>query len=182
MTWQIDSSHTEIQFSARHMMIAKVRGFFEEFEGTVDFDEDNPENTTVYVEIDANSINTREEQRDNHLRSADFLDTANYPKLIFKSKRVVASSDIRGKLVGDLTIRGVTNEVVVDVEYLGQAISPWGSTSAGFTGSTKINRKDWGLTWNQALETGGVLVGEEIKIEIEIEIVKVSEAEATAAA
>jgi polyisoprenoid-binding protein YceI len=164
------------------MMISKVRGRFESFTGEINFDENNPENTTVYVEIDAASINTREEQRDGHLKSPDFLNAEQYPKLVFKSKRVEKSSDNTGKLIGDLTIRDVTREVVLDVEYAGMAKSPWGTVSAGFSATTTINREDWGLTWNQALETGGVLVGKEIKIEIELELVKQPEAEAEASA
>jgi polyisoprenoid-binding protein YceI len=162
------------------MMISKVRGRFENFSGTIDFNESNPAASTVNVEIDAASINTREEQRDGHLRSPDFLDVANHPKLIFQSKRVEQTSSDSGKLIGELTIRGVTKEVALDVEYAGQAKSPWGMTSAGFSGSTTINRKDWGLEWNQALETGGFLVGDKIKIDIELELVKQPEAEAAA--
>ncbi|GAB4272031.1 MAG: YceI family protein [Candidatus Promineifilaceae bacterium] len=177
MSWQIDSAHSQISFTVRHMMISRVRGRFESFTGEINFDENNPENTTVYVEIDAASINTREEQRDGHLKSPDFLNAEQYPKLIFKSRRVEKSSDNTGKLIGDLTIRDVTHEVVLDVKYAGMAQSPWGAMSAGFSATTAINREDWGLTWNQALETGGVLVGKEIKIEIELELIKQPEAE-----
>lgn len=182
MAWQIDSAHSEIQFSVRHMMISKVRGSFESFSGTVDFNEDNPTATSVYVTIDANSINTREDQRDDHLRSPDFLNAAEYPELIFESTRVEKTGENRGKLYGNLTIRDVTKPVVLDVEYAGQAKSPWGTFSAGFSAKTKINREEWGLTWNQALETGGVLVGKEIEISIELEIVKQPEEELEAVA
>jgi polyisoprenoid-binding protein YceI len=171
-TWVIDASHSHVQFTARHMMISKTRGRFHTFTGTVQFDEQNPANSSVQVEIDAASIDTRDEKRDGHLTSPDFLDVANYPTLSFVSKRVEVVDERHGKIYGDLTIRGVTREVVLDTEYNGQALSPWGTTSAGFTATTKINRKDWGLNWNVALETGGVLVGEEITIEIELEIVK----------
>jgi polyisoprenoid-binding protein YceI len=181
MNWQIDSAHSDITFSVRHMMISKVRGRFTDFSGTVNFDEDIPTNTSVHVEINAASIDTQEEDRDNHLRSADFLDVENYPKLIFVGKEVKQTSDNEGKLIGDLTIRGVTKEVVLDVEYAGQAKSPWGTYSAGFYGSTEINRKDFGLTWNQTLETGGILVGDKIKIEIDLEIVKQTQEEAETA-
>jgi polyisoprenoid-binding protein YceI len=181
MNWQIDSAHSDITFSVRHMMISKVRGRFTDFSGTVNFDEDTPTNTSVHVEINAASIDTQEEDRDNHLRSADFLDVENYPKLIFVGKDVKQTSDNEGKLIGDLTIRGVTKEVVLDVEYAGQAKSPWGTYSAGFYGSTEINRKDFGLTWNQTLETGGILVGDKIKIEIDLEIVKQTQEEAETA-
>jgi polyisoprenoid-binding protein YceI len=180
MNWQIDPAHSHIQFSARHMMITTVRGRFENFSGTVDFDEDNPENSTVHIEIDAASINTREEQRDNHLRSADFLHADRYPVLTFTSKRIELIDEDTARVTGDLTIRDVTREITLRVDYQGQARSPWGTTSAGFSASAKINRKDFNLTWNQALETGGVLVGEEIKIDIELEIVKQAEVEAEA--
>ncbi|WP_119069717.1 YceI family protein [Aggregatilinea lenta] len=181
MAWQIDNAHSAIQFTVRHMMISNVRGMFDKFEGTVDLDENNPENTTVHVEIDPSSINTRQDQRDTHLRSADFLDAESYPKLIFDSTRVERTGDNAAKLYGNLTVRNVTKPVVLDVEYVGQAKSPWGTTSAGFNASTKINRKDWGLTWNQGLETGGVLVGDEIKINIELELVKQESEQAASA-
>jgi polyisoprenoid-binding protein YceI len=175
MTWQVDTSHTHINFTARHMMIAKVRGEFMNYDIHVDFDQDTPTNTTVDVRIDAASINTRDPQRDAHLRSPDFLNAEAYPVLIFKSKHVEQTDANNGRLIGDLTIRDVTREVVLDVEYAGLAKSPWGATSAGFSVSTTINRKDWGLTWNQALETGGWLVGDQINIEIELELVQVAE-------
>ncbi len=178
MKWQIDSAHSSIQFTVRHMMISKVRGYFEEFTGNIDFDEENPANSTVAVEIDAASINTREEQRDGHLKSPDFLNVEEFPTLTFKSTRVEPNSSEKGKLIGELTIRDVTKTVVLDVEYVGKAKSPWGATSAGFSGTTTINRNDWGLTWNQALETGGILVGDKIKIDIELELIEVTEQEA----
>lgn len=172
MSWQIDSAHSEINFSVRHMMISKVRGTFESFSGSVNFDESNPTNTTVDISIDAAGINTREDQRDGHLRSPDFLNADEFPTLTFKSTKVEQIDENNGKLYGDLTIRGVSKPVVLDVEYAGQAKSPWGTTSAGFSAKTSINRNDWGLTWNQALETGGILVGDKIAIEIELELVK----------
>lgn len=181
MTWKIDPAHSEINFSVRHMMISNVRGRFEKFDGTVEFDEENPENSSVEVKIDAASINTREERRDNHLRSPDFLNVEEYPYITFKSKRIEQTSEDTGRIIGDLTVRDVTREVVMDVDYAGKAKSPWGTTSAGFSATTKINRKDWGLNWNQALETGGVLVGDELKVNIEIEIVKQEEQEKEAA-
>jgi polyisoprenoid-binding protein YceI len=178
MNWQIDNAHSEINFSVRHMMISNVRGRFESFTGAVDFDEQNPANTTVEVKIDANSINTRESKRDNHLRSQDFLYVEKYPYLTFRSTRVEITGKNRARLVGDLTVRDQTREVTLDVEYSGQAKSPWGTTSAGFSATGSLNRKDWNLNWNQALETGGVLVGDEIKFNVEIEIVKQPEAQA----
>ncbi len=181
MAWQIDPAHSEINFTVRHMMISNVRGQFEKFTGTVDFNEDDPTKSTVDVQIEAASINTKEPPRDNHLRSADFLDAEHYPYLTFKSKRVIKTGDNTGRIVGDLTIRDITREVTLDVEYSGQAQSPWGTTSAGFSATTTINRKDWDLNWNKALETGGVLVGDQIKIAIEIEVVKQVAAEAAVA-
>jgi len=178
MTWTIDTAHSEITFTVRHMMISNVRGQFERFTGTVDFVEENPAQSSVDVQIEAASINTKEEKRDAHLRSNDFLAADQYPYLTFKSKRVEVVDENNGKIHGDLTIRDVTKPVVLDVEYSGMAKSPWGTMSAGFSATTKISRKQWGLEWNAALETGGVLVGDEIKINIELEIVKQPEAEA----
>jgi len=172
MSWQIDTAHSQIQFTVRHLMISKVRGSFEKFSGMVALDESAPANTTVDVQIETGSVNTREPQRDGHLRSPDFFNSEAFPLMTFKSKRVDVVDGHHAKLIGDLTIRDVTREVTLDAEYLGQAKSPWGTTSAGFTATTKINRKDWNLTWNQALETGGVLVGEEVEISIELELVK----------
>ena len=182
MSWRIDPSHSQITFSIRHMMISNVRGRFENFTGTVEFDEQTPTRSTVEVQIEAASINTRDERRDAHLRSADFLNAEKYPYLVFKSKRVKIVDAKHGRVVGDLTIRDVAKEVTLDVEYAGQSKSPWGATSAGFEAKTKINRKDWGLNWNLALETGGVLVGDDINIEIELEIIKEPEAQPEMAA
>jgi polyisoprenoid-binding protein YceI len=177
MAWQIDSSHTRAGFSVRHMMIANVHGQFENVTGTVDFNEQDPTRSQVDVQIGVASLTTRDEKRDAHLRSADFFDAEQYPYITFKSKRAVKLSDNHGQLIGDLTIRGITREVTLDVEYTGQAKSPWGTLSAGFTANTKVNRKDWGLNWNVALETGGVLVGDTVNIQIEAEIVKQPEVE-----
>lgn len=175
MSWKIDSAHSEINFTARHMMIANVRGRFEAFEGTVEFDRDRPENTQVEVRIDAASLNTREEQRDAHLRSADFLDIANHPDLTFRSTRIELLDETNARMYGELTIKNVSRPVVMDVEFNGVSKSPWGAVVAGFSAHTRINRKDWGLAWNVALETGGWLVGEEIKIDIDVELVKQEE-------
>lgn len=172
MAWQIDPAHSQIQFAVRHMMIATVRGRFERFSGTVEFNEDDPAATTVEMQIEANSISTNQADRDAHLKSPDFLHAEQYPYLTFKSKRVVLQDGTHAQLIGDLTIRDVTREVTLDVEYIGQAKSPWGTTSAGFTARTRINRKDWNLTWNQVLESGGVLVADEVGINIELELVR----------
>ena len=181
MSWQLDKAHSSIEFSVRHMMISTVRGRFEEFEGTFDVNESNPAQSHLSVEIQVASINTREAQRDGHLKSPDFFEVDKYPTMRFTSTRVEKVNDQKVRLVGDLTIKGVTKAVALDVVYAGQAQSPWGTVSAGFTASTKISRKDWGLTWNQTLETGGVLVGDEITINIELELVKQPEAEAVVA-
>lgn len=181
MSWQIDLAHTQIQFSVRHMMISKVRGVFEKFNGAVEFDETNPTNTTVSVDVETASVSTREGQRDGHLRSADFFNSEQFPLMSFRSKRVERTGDLTARMTGDLTIRDITREVVLEVEHTGILKNPWGKHSAGFSAATKINRKDWGLVWNVALETGGVLVSEEIEIGIELELIKIPEAEAAAA-
>jgi len=182
MSWIIDSSHTRVAFSARHMMITSVHGVFEKVSGTVDFNEANPERSAVEVQIEAASINTHDQNRDNHLRSADFLDAGTYPNLTFKSTRVEKLSDDHGHIHGDLTIRGVTHPVTLDVEFQGKSKSPWGTTNAGFEASAKISRKEWGLIWNVGLETGGWLVSDAVAIKLELEIIKQEVAEAAAVA
>src|SRR5512135_2757976 len=172
MTWIIDSAHTEVNFSVRHMMISNVRGQFKTFSGTIDFDETNPANTTVAVQIDVASLSTGDEKRDAHLKSPDFFDTEKYPHLTFHSTRIDVKDKTHAVLYGDLTIRDMPHEIALDVEFNGLAKSPWGTTSAGFTAKAQIKRKQWGLNWNVALETGGWLVGDDINITIELEIVK----------
>lgn len=157
------------------MMISKARGWFEKFDGAIELNEQEPAKSTVDIRIDAASINTREPQRDGHLRSPDFLDAEKYPTLNFKSQRVEVLDQTHAKVYGDLTIRGVARPVVLDVEYTGQAKSPFGNTSFGFNGRAVFNRKDWGLEWNRALETGGWLVGDEITVDIELELIKETE-------
>ena len=181
MSWMIDSAYSEVNFTVRHMMISNVRGQFQKFSGTVEFDEANPANTRVDVQIEVASINTREEKRDAHLKSPDFFDAEKYPYLTFKSKRVEVKDATHARLIGDLTIRDVTKEVALDVEYNGSARSPWGTTSAGFSAKTAIKRKEWNLNWNVALETGGWLVGDDVHISLELEIVQQSEAAPAAA-
>ncbi len=181
MAWKIDPAHTRIEFSARHMMVTTVRGEFEKFTGTVDFEEKNPANTSVNVEIQTGSLNTRVEQRDAHLRSADFFEAEKYPIATFQSKNVIVKDSKHARLLGDLTIRGITKEVTLDVEFTGLVKNPWGSTVAGFNARAKFNRKDWGLAWNVAIESGGVLVGEEITLNIEAELIEEVPATAQAA-
>ena len=172
MAWNIDTSHSEILFRVRHMMISHVRGQFNTFSGTIAIDEANPSASSVAVSIDVASINTRDEKRDEHLKSPDFFDAATYPHITFASTALEVTGANTGKIHGDLTIKGVTKPVVLDATFVGKAKSPWGTTSAGFNASTTINRTDFGLTWNVALETGGILVGEEITIDIELEAVE----------
>jgi polyisoprenoid-binding protein YceI len=159
------------------MMVSKVRGHFDKWNAVIDLDENKPENTIVDVQIDAASINTKLADRDAHLRSPDFLDAENHPHVLFRSKRVVRAGAEEAKLVGDLTIRGITHEVALDVVFQGRARSPFGPfETAGFNATGKINRKEWGLTWNAAIETGGVLVGDEIALNIEVEMTRQLEA------
>jgi polyisoprenoid-binding protein YceI len=177
-TWNIDASHSSVTFSVRHMVFAKVRGRFGKLEGTLNVPDDEPARAEVEVAIDAASIDTGVADRDHHLRSADFLDVATFPKLVFKSQRVEPVSGNRYRLVGELTLRDVTREVVLDVEYNGRAKDPWGNDRAALSASTSIERSDFGLRWNQLLESGGVLVGERIDIELEVQAVKASAAQA----
>lgn len=169
MAWLTDPTHTRIEFVARHMMLSKVRGEFQDFTIALNLDEAHPEAATVEVHIKTSSISTRDAQRDGHLRSPDFFKSDEYPEMTFKSTGVERKGETAAKLHGDLTIRDVTKPVVLDVTYLGTSKSPWGTTNAGFEASTKINREDWGLAWNVALEAGGWLVGKEITINIEAE-------------
>lgn len=181
MLWKIDPAHSEINLAIRHMMISNVRGRFENFSGNVDFNEETPAASNVAVKIEAASINTRDTNRDAHLRSPDFLNAEQYPYLTYQSRSVEVVDRNHGRIHGDLTIRNVTRPVTLEVEYSGQAKSPWGTVSAGFTAHAVLNRKDWDLTWNRALETGGMLVGDELKVDIELEIIKQTELEAVPA-
>ncbi len=167
-TWTIDPSHSVVEFSVKHMMFATVKGRFTEVAGTISLDSANVANSSVDVTIGAASIDTRDEKRDEHLRSADFFDVETFPTLTFKSTSVEAKGDDL-KVTGDLTIHGVTKQVVLDSELNGQGVNPWGQQVISYSASTKINRKDYGLNWNTALESGGVLVSDEVKISIEIE-------------
>lgn len=154
------------------MMISKVRGTFGNFSGTFEIDENNPENTSIFVEIESDSINTRQTQRDNHLRSEDFFNVSEYPKLVFTSTSVDLSGKSEAILNGDLTIKEITRPVSLQVVYNGLSKSSWGAESTGFSAETKINRKDWVLIWNQGLETGGFLVGDKLTGSIEMELIK----------
>ena len=171
-TWTIDPNHTLVEFGVKHMMVATVRGRFTGVTGQLIADEANSESSQFEAEIDAASIDTRNEQRDAHLRSADFLDVESFPTITFRSTRIEPISTERGRLIGDLTIRGVTREVTIDATMNGRGTTPFGQEIVGFTGETSIKRQDFGLTWNVALETGGVLVGDTVKIQLEVELVK----------
>lgn len=171
-TWNIDTSHSGAHFTVRHMVVSKVRGAFSRWQGTLAFDEQNPEASKVSVQIEAASIDTREGKRDAHLRSADFFDVAQYPTLSFESTKVEKVEGNTYRVTGDLTIHGITKQVVLDADYLGAGKDPWGNDRVGFEASTSINRKDFGLSWNQALEAGGVLVGDKIEISLDVEAVK----------
>lgn len=172
VTYEIDPAHTFVQFSVRHMMVSNVRGEFTKVSGTIKFDSANPANSTVEATIDAKSINTRETQRDVHLKSADFLDVEKFPTLTFRSTKVVPGSG-GGKVTGDLTIHGVTHEVTLDVEGPTQEMKdPYGKQRVGMSATAKLSRKDFGLVWNAALETGGVMVGDEVKITIDVEAIR----------
>ncbi|MCG0239783.1 MAG: YceI family protein [Firmicutes bacterium] len=170
--WTIDPAHTVVEFAVRHMMISTVKGTFSGIQGTILADPEDLTSASCEVTVDVNSINTREPQRDEHLRSPDFFDAANYPTITFRSRSITRTGEQEYLLVGDLTIRGVTREVQLRLTYAGQARDPWGNERIGFSVEGKINRKDFGLTWNAVLETGGVLVGDEVRINIEAEAVK----------
>ena len=175
-TYQIDPAHTSAQFSVRHMMITNVRGGFSKVEGTVVYDPDNPSESTVEASIDARSIKTMDEQRDAHLKSADFLDVDKYPAITFKSKKVERTGEDEWKVTGNLTIHGATKEVVLKVEGpTAEVKDPFGNTRIGASATTKIKRSDFGLTWNAVLETGGIALGDELKIELEVSAIKAQE-------
>jgi polyisoprenoid-binding protein YceI len=169
--WELDPAHSQIEFAVKHMMVTTVRGQFRKFALTVDFDEANPERSKVEAHIDASSIDTGMEARDAHLRSADFFDATVYPELVFRSAHI--ERDGEGyRITGDLTIRGETRPVTLAAEIGGVVPNMQGGRRAGFSASTKISRKDWGLTWNGVLESGGVLVGDDVKISIEVAAVQ----------
>jgi polyisoprenoid-binding protein YceI len=171
--WEIDPSHSSAQFAVRHMMVSTVRGDFSKVTGQVKMNGKDPKSAMVDATIDATSINTRDEKRDGHLKSPEFLDVAKYPTMTFKSKKIETGSGGAWKLMGDLTIHGVTKPVTFDVQPLSaEGKDPWGNTRVGTTATTKISRKEFGLNWNKALETGGVLVGDEVNLTLDVELVK----------
>ncbi len=180
-TWQLDPTHTSVEFAVKHMMMTTVRGRFKDIRGTVTVDEDNPDNSRVEVEIDSASIDTGVADRDAHLRSADFLNAETHPTITFRSRRVEGCIDKEGchfKLFGDLTIRDTTMEVELDCVFQGRGTDPWGNERLGFGATGELDRRDWGLRWNQAIETGGVLVANRVKLEVEVQFVKQAAAQA----
>jgi polyisoprenoid-binding protein YceI len=170
-TWDIDTGHSAIHFWVRHLVISKVHGRFAKWAGTIELDEQDLTKSRVAVRIDAASIDTQVADRDAHLRSADFLDAANHPALSFTSKRIERAGE-GYRVTGDLTLRGTTREIVLEAEFAGLAKDPWGNQRAGFSAKTSLDRRDYGLVWNTALEAGGVLVGEKVEITLELEAVK----------
>jgi polyisoprenoid-binding protein YceI len=174
-TWQIDPAHSTVEFSVKHMMFTTVRGRFKTFSGAIEVDAENPDRSRVTVEIDAATIDTGVDDRDAHLRSADFLDVEQQPKIVFRSTRVNgahANPGDRFKVAGTLEIRGQALAVTLDASFEGSGKDPWGNERGGFTARAEIDRRDWGLKWNQALETGGILVGNSVRIEIEAQAIR----------
>ncbi len=179
-TWNIDPTHSGIHFSVRHLVVSKVRGSFRQFSGTVSLDTENLAASSVSAVIETASIDTGVEQRDTHLRSADFFDAERFPTLTFQSTRVEPTSSNGFRITGELSLHGVTRQVVLEAEQLGIGKDPWGNTKAAFEAKTSIDRRDFGLTWNQALETGGLLVGEKIEISLEIQAAQAKSADKAA--
>ena len=174
-TWTVDPTHTAVEFAVKHMMFTTVRGRFKDVKGTIEVDEANPNRSVVEVEIAASSIDTGVADRDAHLRSADFLGVDEHPTIRFRSKRIEGAMKKEGDrftVTGDLTIRGITKEVTLEAQYEGTGKDPWGNFRSGIRAATKIDRRDWGLVWNQALETGGILVANDLRIELEVQAVK----------
>lgn len=182
MAWMIDRAHSMLEFRAKHMMFTTVRGQFDSFQGTLHLDMQNPEKSSVEGSVDMNSIDSGDEGRDTHLRSADFFDVEHHPKMTFRSTRIESRGDNEFKVHGDLTIRGTTRPITWDVEAAELGNDPWGNPRLGFSAETKLNRKDFGLNWNVALETGGFLVSDEIKILAEVQVVPSAEDAAETAA
>jgi polyisoprenoid-binding protein YceI len=173
--WRFDPNHTRIGFSTRHAMVTKVRGAFNDVEGIINADVENPANSSVRVTINVASIDTRSAQRDEHLRTNDFFDAPNYPEITFVSSRIDQIEEINYIVIGNLTIRGVTQEISLPIEFLGVERDPAGQLRAGFEGSRRINRQQFGVKWNTALDSGGVLVSDKITLEFEVSAVKVEE-------
>jgi polyisoprenoid-binding protein YceI len=176
--WNLDTIHSGINFTVRHMVVSKVRGRFAKFNGTVALDEGDFTRSSVEATIDASSIDTGTTQRDDHLKSADFFDVERFPEIRFLSTRIEKVSGDRYRLTGELTIHGVTRSIALETEYGGRGKDPWGNERVGFTAKGAIDRKDFGLVWNQALETGGVLVSDRVELELEVQVVRAAAAKA----
>jgi polyisoprenoid-binding protein YceI len=170
--WQIDPAHTVVEFAVRHLMISTVKGRFRDVQGTAQFDPADLTTGTAEVTIQVASIDTGVADRDRHLRSADFFDVENYPTMTWRARKVERTGENRYRVAGDLTIRGVTREIPLEVAVLGTVKDPWGSERLGLSASGSLRRSDFGLTWNQVLETGGVVVGDEVKVTLEVELVR----------
>jgi polyisoprenoid-binding protein YceI len=170
-TWVIDKSHSSLDFVAKHLMVTKVRGSFGGFEGKIVIG-DTPEESSAEAVVRTSSLTTGDEKRDGHLHSADFLDVERHPEMTFRTTKVESLGDGEGTVTGDLTIKGITHPVTLHTTFEGLAQDPWGGERAAFTASAEINREDWGMTWNQALETGGVLVSKKVKLEIDVQAVR----------
>lgn len=173
VAWIFDPSHSSVEFAIKHMVFSTVRGRFNKVDVNIaNFDEVRPEDASVEVKVEIASVDTKEEKRDQHLRTSDFFDAQRFPQMTFKSRKVVSKGGGRYDLIGDLTIRGVTREVVLDMTLTGAGKDPWGNRRIGFSAQAAVNRKDFGLLWNVALETGGFIVGDEVKISIDAEILR----------
>lgn len=171
-SYSVDKAHSEVGFTVRHMVFAKVHGQFKDWEAQLTYDEANPAKSSIRVDIATASIDTREPKRDDHLRSGDFFESERFPKMTFQSKRIDSNGSGRYKLIGDLTLHGATHEVALDVEETGRGKDPWGNQRIGFSAKGTLNRSDFGLKWNQALETGGLLVSDKVDVEIEAQVVQ----------
>ena len=182
MPWTIDPTHTVVGFSAKHLGIATVRGSFTQFRGEIELDDFDPTTASGRIEVDTRSVDTGNEQRDAHLRSADFFDADNYPVMVFVPKSITPKAGAEYEVVGDLTIRGVTREVTLTYEHSGTVLDPWGGTRVGGSITGTVNRTDWGLKWNLPLGSGGLAVSEKVKIEVEGELVQSQEEAAAEAA
>jgi polyisoprenoid-binding protein YceI len=173
-TWAIDPDHSQIGFTVRHMMFATVKGWFTAYDATIALDEADPTSSRVSVRVDTASVDTGVAQRDAHLRSADFFDADEHPQMMFESRRIESKGGGRWQVTGDLSIRGITRDLVLEVEEQGRGVDPWGGQRVGYSVSGKLDRTEYGLRWNQALEAGGVLVSDEVRLIIEVQLVRAS--------
>jgi polyisoprenoid-binding protein YceI len=171
-TWSVDASHSTVGFAVRHMMVSNVKGSFDKFTASVEGSPADPATAKISATIEIGSVNTREPKRDEHLRSADFFDAAKFPQMTFASTKVEKVSATKAKVTGNLTLRGVTKPVVLDVEYTEAVKSPWGKSVVGATATGKINRKDFGVSWSKSLDGGGLVVADEVTIQLELELIR----------